>query len=39
MSVFTIFTLAGILLCISRHRGWGIVCFVIALLALLAALG
>lgn len=39
MSLFAIFTLAGILLCISRHRGWGIVCFVIALIALLATLG
>ncbi len=38
MSLFTIFTLAGILLCISRHRGWGALCFVIAALALLAAL-
>lgn len=34
MNVFTIFTLAGILLCITRHRGWGIVCFAIAFVAL-----
>jgi hypothetical protein len=33
MSVFTLFTLSGILLCINRHRGWGIFCFVIAFIA------
>ncbi len=34
MIVFTIFVLAGIVLCITKHRIWGAVCFVIALLDL-----
>ncbi len=36
MIVFTIFTLAGIVLFISKHKGWGSFCFVIAFLTLLA---
>jgi hypothetical protein len=32
--IFTVFTLAGIGLCITRHRGWGIFCFVIAFITL-----
>jgi hypothetical protein len=38
MLVFTVFTLAGIGLFIAKHRGWGMLCFVIALVALLAML-
>jgi len=38
MMVFTIFTLAGIALFVTKHRGWGSLCFVIALLSLLALL-
>lgn len=38
MTVFTIFTLAGIVLFIPRHRGWGTLCFVIATVSLLAML-
>jgi hypothetical protein len=38
MTIFTIFTLAGIGLFISKHRGWGSLCFVIALLALVVTL-
>lgn len=34
--IFTVFTLAGIVLFISKHRGWGSLCFVIAIVALLA---
>jgi hypothetical protein len=36
MMVFMVFTLAGIGLFISKHRGWGALCFVIALVSLLA---
>jgi hypothetical protein len=36
MMVFTIFTLAGISLFITKHRGWGSLCFGIAIVALLA---
>jgi hypothetical protein len=32
MMIFTVFTLAGIGLCIAGHKGWGIVCFVIVAL-------
>jgi hypothetical protein len=35
---FTVFTIAGILLRINEHRGWGILCFLIAAVALLAML-
>jgi hypothetical protein len=35
MIVFTVFTLAGILLFISKHPGWGVLCFLIALISLL----
>lgn len=38
MMVFTIFVLAGIGLFITKHRGWGTLCFVIALISLLAML-
>jgi hypothetical protein len=38
MMVFTIFTLAGIGLFIRKHRGWGSLCFVIALVLLLGML-
>lgn len=38
MMLFTVFTLAGIVLCITKHRGWGTLCFAIAVVALLAAL-
>jgi hypothetical protein len=38
MIVFTVFTLAGIVLFINRHRGWGSLCFVIALASLVALL-
>jgi hypothetical protein len=31
MTIFTVFTLAGIGLCINRHRGWGALCFLIVL--------
>jgi hypothetical protein len=34
MMIFTVFTLAGIGLCITKHRGWGIFCFVIAFITL-----
>ena len=36
MMLFTIFTLAGIMLFITKHRGWGSLCFGIALVSLLA---
>ena len=35
---FTVFTIAGILLWISEHRGWAIFCFIIALVIVLAML-
>jgi uncharacterized membrane protein YdjX (TVP38/TMEM64 family) len=35
---FIVFKLAGILLWINEHRGWAILCFVIAVVALLAML-
>jgi hypothetical protein len=35
---FTVFTIAGILLWINEHRGWAILCFLIALVALLATI-
>lgn len=38
MTVFTVFTLAGIGLFIAKHRGWGSLCFLIALVSLLAML-
>ncbi len=38
MMVFTVFTLAGILRFISKHRGWGSLCFVVAVCSLLAML-
>jgi hypothetical protein len=38
MMAFTILTPAGIVLFITKHRGWGSLCFVIALLSLLALL-
>ncbi len=31
MLMFSVFTLAGIGLCVRKHWAWGIVCFVIAL--------
>lgn len=34
--IFTVFTLAGIGLFIAKHRGWGSLCFLIALVSLLA---
>jgi hypothetical protein len=34
MIVFTVFTLAGIILFITKHPGWGSLCLVIALLDL-----
>lgn len=34
--VFSIFALAGIGLCITKHPWWGALCFVIAILVLLA---
>jgi hypothetical protein len=33
---FTVFTLAGIVLFIRKHRGWGSLCFFIAVVSLLA---
>jgi hypothetical protein len=33
LSVFIIFTLAGIGLCIKKHKGWGIFCFAIVVVA------
>lgn len=36
MMVFTVFVLAGIVLFINKHRGWGSLCFVIALCSLVA---
>jgi hypothetical protein len=36
--IFSLFTLFGIGLCISRHWGWGLFCFLIAFFALLAML-
>jgi hypothetical protein len=36
MLIFAVFTLAGIGLFISEHRGWGSLCLVIAVLFLLA---
>ena len=38
MIAFTIFTLAGIALCINKHPWWGALCFVIAVFCLLAML-
>ena len=38
MIVFTVFTLAGIVLFIRKHRGWGSLCFLIAIVDLLAML-
>lgn len=38
MTIFTIFILAGILLFISKHWGWGAFCFFIALSALFLAM-
>ena len=38
MMVFTIFTLAGIALFVTKYRGRGSQCFVIALVSLLALL-
>jgi Gpi18-like mannosyltransferase len=38
MMVFTVFTLVGIFLFINKHRGWGTLCFAIALVSLLAML-
>jgi hypothetical protein len=35
---FTVFTIAGILLWIGDHRGWAILCFLIALVILSAML-
>ncbi len=34
MLIFTIFTLTGIGLFIEKHRGWGSLCFLIALVSL-----
>jgi hypothetical protein len=34
MMIFTVFTLAGIGLCIIKHRAWGVFCFAIAFLDL-----
>lgn len=31
---FTVFTIAGIVLCITDHKGWGVLCFAIALIVL-----
>lgn len=36
--IFTIFTLAGIGLCIAHHRGWGIFCFLVAAISLIATI-
>lgn len=36
--IFTLFTLAGIGLCIAKHRGWGVFCFAIAFVDLLLML-
>jgi len=36
MVIFTLFTLAGIVLFITKHRGWGLFCFGIAFVSLLA---
>jgi hypothetical protein len=33
---FTVFTIAGILLWINEHKGWSVLCFLIALVILLA---
>jgi len=33
--IFTVFTLAGIGLCVAKHRGWGALCFVIAACSLM----
>ncbi len=38
MMVFTAFILAGIVLFINKHRGWGLLCFVIAIFSLLSML-
>jgi len=35
---FSVFTIAGILLCVNEHRGWGILCFSIAAIMVLAML-
>jgi hypothetical protein len=35
---FTAFTIAGILLWINEHKGWAVVCFLIALVFVLAML-
>lgn len=32
MMIFSVFTLAGIGLCIAKHRGWGIFCFAIVVI-------
>lgn len=34
--IFAVFVLSGIGLCIGEHKGWGIMCLVIALMCLLA---
>lgn len=34
--IFTVFTLAGIGLFVTKHKGWGSLCFVIAFIILLA---
>ena len=34
--VFIVFTIAGIVLWINEHRGWAVLCFIIALVAILA---
>lgn len=34
MMIFTVFTLAGIGLFITKHRGWGALCLVIAFCSL-----
>jgi len=35
---FAIFTIAGIVLWITEHRGWAVLCFIIALVTVLAML-
>jgi hypothetical protein len=36
--IFALFTFAGIGLCAAKHRGWGVVCFVIAACVLVTML-